>query len=48
MNFDVADVGLAEEGRRRIAWADTHMPVLAAIRERFAKEQPLDGLTPVS
>ena len=30
---DVKDLSLAPEGARRIAWADRHMPVLAAIRE---------------
>jgi adenosylhomocysteinase len=42
---DIADAGLAELGRQRIAWADSHMPVLASIRERFAKERPLEGVT---
>jgi adenosylhomocysteinase len=45
LNFDIADPGLADLGRQRIAWADTHMPVLASIRERFAKERPLEGVT---
>src|ERR671914_2318604 len=40
---DVKDLGLAEEGVRRIEWADKNMPVLAAIRERFEREQPLAG-----
>ena len=40
---DVADLSLASQGMRRIAWADRHMPVLASIRERFAKEKPLAG-----
>jgi adenosylhomocysteinase len=44
LNFDIADPGLADLGRQRIAWADTHMPVLASIRERFGKERPLDGV----
>jgi len=44
-HHDIADPGLAELGRKRIAWADTHMPVLASIRERFAKERPLEGVT---
>jgi adenosylhomocysteinase len=43
-NFDVKDSHLAEGGRRRIEWADREMPVLRAIRERFAKEQPLKGV----
>jgi len=45
MSFDVTDPSLAELGRQRIAWADTHMPVLTSIRERFAKERPLEGVT---
>jgi adenosylhomocysteinase len=40
---DVKDLTLAPEGLRRIMWADRQMPVLAAIRERFAAEQPLAG-----
>ena len=40
---DVLDLGLSTQGARRIAWADRHMPVLASIRERFAKERPLAG-----
>src|SRR5436309_1703681 len=40
---DVKDLTLAAEGVRRIGWADRQMPVLAAIRERFEKEQPLSG-----
>jgi len=44
-NFDIADGGLADLGQQRIAWADAHMPVLTSIRERFAKERPLEGIT---
>jgi adenosylhomocysteinase len=40
---DVKDLALAPEGLRRIAWADRQMPVLASIRERFEREQPLAG-----
>jgi adenosylhomocysteinase len=40
---DVKDLALAAEGVRRIDWADRQMPVLAAIRERFEREQPLAG-----
>ena len=42
-DHDVADLGLADLGRQRIAWADANMPVLRSIRERFAKERPLAG-----
>ena len=41
---DVADLGLAEAGDARIAWADAQMPVLRSIRERFERERPFDGL----
>jgi len=41
---DVADLGLAEAGDARIAWAEERMPVLRSIRERFARERPFDGL----
>ncbi|MBA2742138.1 MAG: adenosylhomocysteinase [Actinobacteria bacterium] len=40
---DVKDLALASEGVRRIDWADRHMPVLQAIRDRFEREQPLAG-----
>src|SRR6266511_4169257 len=40
---DVKDLALAPEGLRRIEWADRQMPVLAAIRDRFDREQPLAG-----
>ena len=42
--FDVKEMKLAEGGRRRIEWAENEMPVLRLIRERFAKERPLEGL----
>ena len=41
--YDVKDLALAAEGKRRIEWADRQMPVLAAIRDRFEQEQPLSG-----
>src|SRR4051812_31166180 len=41
--YDVKDLALAGEGKRRIEWADRQMPVLAAIRDRFEREQPLAG-----
>ena len=45
MQYDIADISLADLGRQRIAWADANMPVLASIRARFAKERPLEGHT---
>ncbi len=43
MKYDVADLSLAAEGKRRILWADNDMPALAAIRKRLAKSKPLKG-----
>jgi adenosylhomocysteinase len=44
MDCDVRDLGLAQKGRDRIDWASREMRVLALIRERFEKEQPLKGI----
>ena len=41
---DVKDRSLADTGRSRIEWAASFMPVLAQIRDRFAKEKPLAGV----
>ncbi len=39
----IADINLAAWGRKEIAIAETEMPGLMAIREEFAKKQPLKG-----
>jgi adenosylhomocysteinase len=44
LQHDVKDLGLAAAGRTRIEWAARDMPVLALVRERFAKEKPLQGV----
>ena len=43
-SHDVKDLGLAPAGVTRIEWADRQMPVLAAIRARFERERPLEGM----
>ena len=42
--YDVKDPSLAGKGKLRIEWAGQSMPVLAQIRERFAREKPLSGV----
>src|ERR671939_609906 len=42
--YDIKDLTLADEGKRRTEWAERSMPVLRQIRARFAKEQPLKGV----
>ncbi len=44
MDFEVRDPELAPQGQQKIAWASQHMPVLGLIRERFARERPLEGV----
>src|SRR5512143_2141265 len=44
-HYDVKDMKLAAPGKKRIDWADQNMPVLRKIRERFAREKPLRGIT---
>jgi len=43
-NYDIKDINLAEQGRKRIDWAENEMPVLRLLRERFERERPLSGL----
>ena len=42
-NYHVADISLAEFGRKEIAIAETEMPGLMAAREEFGPSQPLKG-----
>jgi adenosylhomocysteinase len=42
-DYVVADMGLADWGRREIRIAETEMPGLMAIREEFAQKKPLQG-----
>ena len=44
MAFDVRDLALTAAGRARLAWAEREMPVLARLRQRFARERPLAGI----
>ncbi len=40
-DFKVADIGLADFGRREIALAETEMPALMALRKKYAATKPL-------
>jgi len=42
--YKVKDLDLAPQGRRKIEWAEMHMPVLMRIRERLARTRPLEGI----
>jgi adenosylhomocysteinase len=45
---EIKDIELAQLGKQRIEWAGREMPVLTSIRERFAKDKPLEGIRLVS
>ena len=45
IEHDIKDISLAPQGKKRIDWAEQSMPVLRKVRERFAKEKPLKGVT---
>jgi adenosylhomocysteinase len=42
-DYRIADIGLADYGRKEIAIAETEMPGLMAIRHEYAASQPLKG-----
>jgi adenosylhomocysteinase len=42
-DFKVADLGLADWGRKELAIAETEMPGLMALREQYGAEKPLKG-----
>jgi len=41
--YKVADLKLASEGKKLIAWAESRMPVLMALRKKYRKTKPLKG-----
>ena len=42
-DYKVADINLADYGRKEIAIAETEMPALMALRKKYHAEQPLSG-----
>ncbi|MDC1016293.1 adenosylhomocysteinase, partial [Candidatus Thioglobus sp.] len=42
-DYKVADINLADFGRKEIELAEAEMPALMALREKYSKEQPLKG-----
>jgi adenosylhomocysteinase len=41
--YKVRDLKLADAGRRQIEWAESRMPVLMKLREKYSKTKPLTG-----
>lgn len=44
INYDIADISLAERGRFRMQWAGREMPVLDLLEERYRRERPFEGI----
>lgn len=44
MKYRVKDIALAAEGKKKIDWAEIHMPVLVSLRKKFQNKLPLKGL----
>lgn len=45
MTYDVKDISLAPQGKKKIEWVQRHMPVLEHIKKQFAEEKPFEGIT---
>ena len=45
MSYNVKDISLAPEGKRKIEWVQRHMPVLEHIKKEFQEEKPFEGIT---
>ena len=43
--YDVKDISLSVEGKKKIEWAQIDMPVLGTIKKEFKDKKPLKGLT---
>ncbi|UCH89920.1 MAG: adenosylhomocysteinase [Thermoplasmata archaeon] len=44
MNYKVRDLNLADAGRLKIEWAESRMPVVMALREKYSKSKPMKGV----
>jgi adenosylhomocysteinase len=44
MDYKIKDINLAEQGRKKIDWAESRMPVLMKLRNQFSKTKPLKGM----
>lgn len=43
MKYRIKDITLADSGRQRIDWAESHMPVLYALKKKYEISKPLKG-----
>lgn len=48
MPYNVKDISLAPQGKKKILWVQEHMPVLERIKRDFTEEKPFEGITVAS
>src|ERR687898_1390393 len=44
MDYRVKDISLADLGKKKIDWAEVHMPVIVSLRKKYEDSQPLKGV----
>ena len=44
MNYRVKDISVSSEGKKKIEWAEAHMPVLVSMGDKYEKTKPLKGI----
>jgi adenosylhomocysteinase len=44
MDYRVKDIALADLGKKKIDWAEVHMPVIVSLRKKYEGSQPLRGV----
>ncbi len=43
--YKVKDLSLAKQGKLKVEWAESRMPVMMSLREKYSKTKPLQGYT---
>ena len=43
IGYKVADMNLVDKGKKKIEWAESRMPVMMALKEKYSKTKPLSG-----
>lgn len=44
MEYKIKDISLATEGRKKIDWAESRMPVMMELRKKYSETKPLAGM----
>ncbi|ARM77124.1 adenosylhomocysteinase [Acidianus manzaensis] len=44
MDYNIKDIGLAEQGKKQIEWAEMHMPALINVRQELSQRKSLKGI----